>query len=188
MPDRYRKKEMKIEFGGGKNIRPGFVPCDVRPLGHIEYVCNCWEIDQHVPESSVEEIYSRHMFEHLTFQQGRMALMSWHRILKVDGKVNLVMPDFKYHAEEYIKYYNNRDLNPKTMPGFQHAIASIFGWQREGEDTGFFTSDKKLWDVHKSGYDEISLKQLVESYGYKNFERQENPKGKWHLDVTFFKE
>jgi predicted SAM-dependent methyltransferase len=180
---------MKIEFGSGQNakegLKEGFVGCDIRSFKNVKYVCDCWKIHDHVDENSVEEIYSRHMFEHLTFAQGEAALKSWFTILKNGGKAHLIMPDLKYHAEEYLKYYNNREGD--KMPNFTHAIAGFFGWQREDNNSKHFSSFNRLWDVHKSGHDEMSLKNLVQKCGYKNFKRQNNKKGPWHLDVTFYK-
>ena len=179
---------VKIEFGSGKKIKSGFISSDIRSLPNVKHVCNCWEIDQHVSENSIEEIYSRHMFEHLTFKQGRMALRSWYKILQKNGKVNLILPDLKYHIQEYINYYDNRETSHFPFPSFLHSVGSIFGWQTEKEQSDHFTASQDLWDVHKSGYDERSLRELVESCGYINFERQPNPKGPWHLEVIFFKE
>jgi hypothetical protein len=71
------------------------------------------------------------------------------------------------------------------MPSFVHAIAGFYGWQREEEGSDHFTSNEELWDVHKSGYDEVSLKLLTEKYGYRQFVRNSNKP--WHLDVTFYK-
>ena len=177
---------MKIEFGAGENSKEGFVGCDVRKLDNIKYVCNCWEINKHIEKNSVEEIYSRHMFEHLTFAQGRMALTSWFKILKSGGRVHLIMPDLKYHIEQYLNFYKNREGKVGKKHTFSHQIGGIFGWQREEENSDLFTTTENLWDVHKSGYDEISLRELAESYGYVNFTRNANDP--WHLDVTFFKE
>ena len=177
---------MKIEFGAGLRPKEGFVACDVRQLDTIKYVCNCWEIDMHVDKDSVEEIYSRHMFEHLTFAQGKMALTSWFKILKSGGKVHLVMPNLEYHIRGYLDYYNKREGEVGKKHNFSHQIAGIFGWQKETQKSDRFTTVENLWDVHKSGYDEISLRGLVESHGYVNFTRHKNDP--WHLDVTFFKE
>lgn len=65
----------------GRTGRPDFAGVDVRPLPTVKYVCNAWEIDQHVDEQSVDEIFSRHFFEHLTFEHGAMTLQSWFRVL-----------------------------------------------------------------------------------------------------------
>jgi hypothetical protein len=71
------------------------------------------------------------------------------------------------------------------MPSFKHAISSLFGQQRQETESEYFTTYDNLWDVHKSGYDEVSLKLLIEKYGYRNFVRKSNRP--WHLDVTFYK-
>ena len=176
---------MKLEFGGGEKLSPGFIGCDVRDVENVKYVCNCWDIDRHVDEASVDEIYSRHMFEHLTFAQGKRTLEVWHKILRDGGKVHLIIPDLKYHVDEYIRFYNDRDSEDRGN-NFFHAVKSIFGGQRETIDCDYFTTFNTTWDIHKSGYDETSLKHLVQSYGYKNFHRHNN--SPWHLDVTFFKE
>ena len=78
-----RESMMKLEFGCGETPRkPDFLGVDVRSFPNIKYVCNAWEIDQHVEENTVDEIFSRHFFEHLTFQQADLTLASWYKILK----------------------------------------------------------------------------------------------------------
>ena len=152
----------------------------------IEYETLIYEdfINKHVKENSVDEIRSRHMFEHLTYAQGKKSLRSWHKILKNGGKVQLNMPDLYYHVKEYIRNYDNRKMK-HISDSFVHAIAGIYGWQKETEDSSHFTAHANLWGIHKSGYDEISLKKLIKSLGYKAFIR--NPNDAWHLDVTFYK-
>jgi len=176
---------MRLEFGGTLKHKEGFLCCDIRDDEHVTYVCNCWEIDTKVDKESVEEIYSRHMFEHLTFAQGRKTLEVWLEILKLGGKVHLIMPDLKYHADEYLRFYNDRGSSQKGN-NFFHAIKSIFGGQRENIDFDYMTSFNTAWDIHKSGYDEVSLKELLESLGYVRFKRLENRP--WHLDILCFKE
>ena len=188
---------MNLEFGSGSRPAAGWEGCDIRPSEGVKYVCNCWDIHNHVPEGSVEGIYSRHMFEHLTFKQGEMTLSSWYKILKPGGVVDMNLPDLKYHVDEYLRFYNNRDTPNK--PNFNHAIGSLFGQQRQDHlGSECFTAHDNLWDVHKSGYDEVSLKILIEKYGYINFVRKplgfipthgggSHHNSPWHLDVTFYK-
>ena len=59
---------MNLEFGCGDTPRkPKYFGVDVRDLPNVKYICNAWEIDQHVEENSIENIYSRHFMEHLTY-------------------------------------------------------------------------------------------------------------------------
>ena len=78
---------MKIEFGAGGKAKEGYVSSDIRNLLGVTYVCACWDIHHHVETNSVEAIYSRHMFEHLTFAQGEKTLGVWYKILKKVGKL-----------------------------------------------------------------------------------------------------
>lgn len=158
---------MKIEFGCGENpTKPGFKTCDIRDLPGVDFVCPAGEIHLHVEKNSVEEIWSRHFFEHLTFIQGEHLLKVWYDILKPDGKVEMMLPNMDYHIHQWI---TNSDMN--------HAKAGFWGWQREG--------DTKLWDVHKSGYNFNTLSSVLSKYNFRNIEKLSS-EGK-HLHVQCFK-
>lgn len=146
---------MKIEFGCGETpTKQGFKTCDVRCLPNIDYVCPAWEIDLHITLESVDEIFSRHFFEHLTFPQGELVLEKWYKILKPNGKMEMILPNIDFHIQQW--------LNPKKKKYFEHAKAGFWGWQRgELNDT---------WDIHKSGYNFTTLKELLISKGYKEIE------------------
>lgn len=166
-------------------MREGFIACDVRDLPNVQYVCNCWEIDQFVRPGKVDEIYSRHMFEHLTFAQGEQTLRAWMTVLKPGGKVHMLLPDLKYHVDEYLKNFKDRAGGTKH-DNFSHAIKGFYGGQRETWESPNMTSFYDLWDVHKSGYDSLSLRDFVTEVGFVNYTRNANKP--WHLDVSFYKE
>lgn len=141
---------MKIEFGCGANpTKPGFLTCDIRSLPGIDFVCPAWEINQHVVNNTVEEIFSRHFFEHLTFLQGEKLVKIWRDILQSGGVCELVVPNMEFHIRQWI----NRD-------NMNHARAGFWGWQREGEF--------EVWDVHKSGYNKQALTELFTKNGFSN--------------------
>ena len=72
---------MKIEFGGGKSPKKiDWIQCDIQDLPNIDIVCDAWKITDHVEKNSVEEIYSRHFLEHLTFAQAEACIKSWSAI------------------------------------------------------------------------------------------------------------
>jgi predicted SAM-dependent methyltransferase len=159
---------MKIEFGCGETpTKEGFKTCDIRDLPGIDFVCPSWEIDKHVAENSVDEIFSRHFFEHLTFSQGEKQLEVWYKILKSGGVCEMLVPNMDKHIEQWL---TNSNLN--------HARAGFWGWQRgEFDDT---------WDIHKSGYNNEHLTMLVKEKGFVNVQSLASKKSK-HVHLKFYK-
>ena len=163
---------MKIEFGCGETpTKLDFKTSDIRKLPGVDFVCSAWNIDSLVNPNSVEEIFSRHFFEHLTFLQGEKVLEAWYKILKPGGKVEMILPNMTFHIDQWI----NKSNVPKQM---RHAKAGFWGWQRgEFEDT---------WDIHKSGYNLQTLTELLLLKGFKNINSLRPPMNK-DLHVTFSK-
>ena len=180
---------MKIDIGcGNRKPQKGFIGCDVRKNDHVEIVCNSWEIDKYIKKKTLTNIYSRHTFEHLTFKQGKLSLECWYNCLIKGGSVRIIVPDIYFHARQYLEFYDRRNITEsgKIYTEYIHSIAGFYGWQREeDEDDLFFSTFNTSWDIHKSGYDYISLKNLVESIGFINYKRLQNKP--WHLDVEFNK-
>lgn len=156
---------MKIEFGCGETPhKKDFMSCDIRDLPNVDFVCPAWEIDKKVKENSVEEIFSRHFFEHLTFDQGELVLEKWYKILKPNGIMEMILPNIDYHINQWIKNRNDKEFN--------HAKAGVWGWQREGLT--------EIWDIHKSGY---NFKSLEKTLLKKNFLDIKNLSKDMHLHI-----
>ena len=173
---------MKIDFGCGGKPKDGFVGCDVRSNPGVKYVCDCWDIGVYVDECTIDEVTSRHMFEHISFVNGCRTLDAWFKILKSGGRVSMSLPDLHFHVKQYLEFYNNRSQiarssKKRNFTEYEHAMAGFYGWQREAET--------EVWDIHKSGYDEISLKEIFEKVGFINFKRL--PDKPWNLNVEAYK-
>lgn len=163
---------MMIEFGCGETpSKQGFKTCDIRNLPGVDFVCEAWEIDKFIEESSVDEIFSRHFFEHLTFKQGEKLLDTWYKILKPTGAIEMIIPNMTFHLKQWMSRSSEKEFN--------HAKAGLWGWQRG--DIG------DMWDLHKSGYDFESLKTLLIKKKYKNIELLSELDSN-HLHVKFYKE
>ena len=155
-------KLIKIEFGCGETpSKKDFLTCDVRNLPGVNYVCSAWEIETHIAPNTVDEIFSRHFFEHLTFSQGENVLNAWFNILKPGGRMEMKLPNMTFHIQQW-----------KTRSNIEHAKAGFWGWQREG--------DTKSWDIHKSGYDIDLLNDLLLK---KNFTNIQSLEGKMHFEL-----
>lgn len=177
---------MKIDFGGGSRPKPGYACCDVRALDTVEFVCDAWDIADYLDEGSVDEVYSRHFFEHLTFAQGVLTLRAWRKILKDGGKGQIIVPNMEWHCRQFL---GNREEYSSTR---EMAETGIYGWQRNTESGDSFVATDDLWDVHKSGYDFRSLSRVLKYCGFRDIvqsagtveDRSDDPK---HLHVVFYK-
>lgn len=159
--------KLNIEFGcGEKPTKEGFKTCDIRNLPGVDYVCPAWNIDQYVEENTVDEIFSRHFFEHLTFRQGEHLLQVWYKILKPSGRMEMMLPNMDFHINQWI-----------TKSNIDHAKEGFWGIQRGEFDD--------LWDTHKSGYNFDMLSTLLSEYKFRDIKNLRG-KGK-HLHIECFK-
>jgi predicted SAM-dependent methyltransferase len=164
---------MKIAVGTGAISRNGFKVNDIRNLPNVDFVCPAWDLDQYVPEKTVEIFYSNHFFEHLTFEQCEKVLEVWYKLLCPGGKVEMQLPNIDVFVQYWIDGVNENNLEL-----FEFATKGFWGWQREGLT--------EMWDVHKSGYNAKSLQRLVNKNGYVNFKNLKTKVG--NLKVEFYKE
>jgi len=149
---------VKIDFGcGDKDPGEGWVGCDVRKFQHVAYVCDAWEIADHVEAGTVDEITSRHMLEHLTFPQAFKTLAAWRTILRPEGTGTITVPDMDFHIAQWVHQRDHAEA-------FRWACAGFWGWQREAEDG-------EVWDIHKCGWDEGLLTTALRQAGFPNVER-----------------
>ncbi len=63
------------------------------------------------PDQSFDAIYSFHVFEHLSYEEGQYALRELHRVLKPGGICRISTPDMLFSANEYIKHAEASDHN-----------------------------------------------------------------------------
>ena len=81
-----------------KPTKEGFKTCDIRNVPGVDFVCPAWDIDLHVEENTVDEIFPRHFFEHLTYKQGRIVLQKWHKIHSPTGVMHMMLPQFRFYT------------------------------------------------------------------------------------------
>lgn len=163
---------VRLDLGAGSTRTPGFLSVDVRRDSNADIIADITNL----PEAffgKVDELRSRHALEHLSYHNARKALENWHRVLKPNGKLTVIVPDLEFHARQYLG---------ETMSSFsdqtQHAMAGFYGWSdpnRGGQD----------WDIHRWGYSFHTLKALLEDIGYSDVQRilAGTDSEPWHLQV-----
>ncbi|MDP7365655.1 MAG: hypothetical protein QGH83_00135 [Candidatus Pacebacteria bacterium] len=128
----------------------------------MKFVCNAWEIPEHTKPNTVGEIYSRHFFEHLTYEQTFVTLKAWSKVLIPGGLLEMIVPDMDWHVQEWLD------------GDYEAARGGFWGWQREGMTEN--------WDVHKMGYNHEYLKLILETENFTDVVRKPTDDTVWRSD------
>ncbi|MCX6432171.1 MAG: methyltransferase domain-containing protein [Actinobacteria bacterium] len=104
--------QIKLDLGGGYQPgRNGWINVDISREADL-----FWDLRHGIPfpDSSVDHVYSSHLFEHLTYAQGQGLLDESMRVLKPGGSFSIVVPNARMYIEAY--------LGKVELP------AEYFGW------------------------------------------------------------
>jgi len=86
----------RLEIGAGWNGRPGWLATDLSPPPGLA----CIRLDAtksfEIPSESFDFVYSEHMIEHVSFEDGRSMLEECNRILKPFGVIRIVTPSLGF--------------------------------------------------------------------------------------------
>jgi hypothetical protein len=166
----------RLNIGAGSKRRDGFLSVDVRGVPEVDIVSTAWDLDDD-EASSIGEIYTRHMLEHLDPNDGRKSIRRWFEILAPGGRVNIVVPDLEFHARQLLGAAKSHFDDQMA-----HAYAGFFGWRDEGRGGN-------REDAHRWGYTEHTLAALLIEYGFISVARQlSGPDSEpWHLNMVAVK-
>lgn len=81
------KGPIKIDIGCGKNKKEGYIGIDVDPESRADIVASALNLP--FGDNSVDEIYSRHMIEHLAPDEAEKFFNEIYRVLKIGGEADL---------------------------------------------------------------------------------------------------
>lgn len=107
-------KTKKLQIGCGANILEGWLNADISL-----YVCRRGAIYMDaskkfpLPDNSIDYIYSEHIFEHLSYEQGLNMLKECHRVLKHNGVLRLATPNFQFLINLYLN--PTKEINQKYI-------------------------------------------------------------------------
>ena len=150
---------IKLHLGCGRNIINGWINADSdKSLRRCKYL----DVTEKFPyeDNSVDYIFSEHMIEHISLQDGKFMLEESFRVLKNDGKIRISTPDLKFFIELYND--NKTDLQKKYIDyNVNHPAYDVF----TAIDTYVINNFVRAWG-HVFIYDKKVLKDLLESVGF----------------------
>ena len=148
---------VKIEIGSGEKIgENGWLTLDFTGTDIN------WDLRNGMPfeNDTIDEIYSSHLFEHLTFNEASVLFDECKRVLKPDGVFSICVPNSKRYIQAYFNkdqdFWKNEQLdfltnayNKTTLIDYINYIAYMDGH-------------------HKYMFDEENLLFILISHGFKN--------------------
>lgn len=120
--------------GGGWTSVDLYKPADVKAdMGSLP-----WR------DCEVDEIYSSHALEHAADEFKAMAaLKEWHRVLKVGGKLTLIVPDLDYCVNRWLKAPDHQSIQMLFGMGRDEGDVHHTGWNRQ----------TLMRDLHAAGFE-----------------------------------
>lgn len=159
------KKFSKLEIGSGNKPKEGYLHFDIRDIYQTDIVGDAKNLP--FEDESFNEVFSRFFLEHLFRSEARKVLSEMYRVLKKDGKIEIIVPNLRYFAKLYLE---------ETGQKKQWALNKIYGFENYKEDHHYF------------GYDEETLKLYLENTGFKDIKRIESKeKEEQYLAMIGFK-
>jgi ubiquinone/menaquinone biosynthesis C-methylase UbiE len=170
----------RINFGCGHSPLPGWTNIDngdglwYDAPEHPEIIkLDLFDAVAALPDGVANFVYSEHVFEHFTLEQGHQLLEQWFRVLKPGGVVRIVCPDLESEAklflgqlkpasEQVIELHRLRWLGNRFRP-------------RPGERlTPAMVLNYGMWlDGHKFVYDQATLRQSMALAGFTTITREQ---------------
>lgn len=140
---------MKLVVGAGDRRVDGAKHHDVQPLSGIDYVCDMWELPQHITKGSLDELHATHVAEHFPMAKVKDLFSLWYGLLGDGGRLYLEVPNFYWHAQEILR-------NPLDRQIVEYA----FGGQHNEWDYHYngFTPEILAEDLQIAGFRDLDLK------------------------------
>jgi predicted SAM-dependent methyltransferase len=153
--------ERKLQLGTGANPYPGWLNTDIhdfRRRGEVVYM-DARETFP-LPDASFDIVFSEHMLEHLTYEEGQHCLRECYRVLRSSGRIRIATPSL----DRLIRLYDDEltDLQRRyirwSLQTFvRHADADLPGFVLNN-----FLRD---WG-HEFVYDTRTLRHALETVGF----------------------
>ena len=129
----------------------------------------CWDLSKKLPfpDNSVHKIYSSHVLEHFTFQEGKRLLDECYRIMVPNGIFSICVPNARIYIEAYIRgehlaeniYFQYKAAyNNTSRIDYVNHIAYM-----DGHHKYMFDGENLLCVLRNQGFKSVTLRDFDES-------------------------
>jgi SAM-dependent methyltransferase len=173
---------LRIELGSGPHGEPGYHHVDAVKVGNVDREADIRNLDW-LSDNSVDDLYSAHTVEHISYTEVMTVLREWYRVLKPGGKITIKMPDLDFLCRAYVEgIHSTEEIMIAIFGGFSDYPGGPDGWDkisgnprwsrntlRDGDipNPGKYTE----WGAHKALYTFESFKIRLEKIGFTQVQR-----------------
>lgn len=152
---------IKLNIGCGMDYKEGWINIDNNSDSNIEKLDLNWDLRRPLPfdNESVDFIFNEHFIEHLTVEEGQIAIKDLMRVLKPGGVMRIATPDLEVTVDKYINLPLSKDAALKKF-GLE-----FIKTRAERINIGF------RWWGHKWLYDWEEMERRLNEAGYSKVKR-----------------
>jgi predicted SAM-dependent methyltransferase len=109
------KKTLKLNIGCGTDYKRGWINIDNNSDDNINKLDINWDLRNPLPfsDNSVDFIFNEHFIEHLTVEDGQIAIRDLMRVLKPGGVMRIATPDLEVTVNKYMNIPLDKDPTVK---------------------------------------------------------------------------
>lgn len=93
-----------LNVGCGTDYKKGWINLDNNSDNNIDKLDLNWDLRNPLPfeDNSIDYIFNEHLIEHLTVEEGQVAIKDMMRVLKPGGVMRIATPDLEVAVDKYI--------------------------------------------------------------------------------------
>lgn len=156
LPSLAARSPLKLDLGGGyRKGTNGWITID------LSHECDLyWDLRHGIPfaDSSVDAVYSSHLFEHLPYPDGQRLMKEARRVLKPGGSFSIVVPNARLYVEHYMGLRQLPDEYFLWEPAFNRTTsidALNYVAHMAGEHKYLFDLENLLHVLTTAGFDGV---------------------------------
>lgn len=141
----------KLNLGCGVDIKSDYCNIDISFYQGVDIVT---DLENGLPmfdNDSIEEIYSSHSLEHLSFDGSANLIKECYRILRTDGILYIIVPDLLDACKRFI---DSPESNKYSWP-YEYIYGAQINVKNRGQQN------------HLCGFTVYKLKEIVEKNNFK---------------------
>ncbi len=160
------KGSVKLNVGCGTDYKEGWINIDNNSDENIKNLDLNWDLRKPLPfpADSVDFIFNEHFMEHLSVEEGQVALKDFKRVLKKGGVLRIAMPDLEMVVNDYI-----------NVPIKKNKVLKVFGLEFVETKAELINMSFRWWG-HKWLYDWEELNRRLKQAGFSKIKRAEQSK------------